>query len=236
MGIYKNNKEGFKTIQKKLLRNAIPIVSLALAVGLLISYNQNDDGQVNTLPYVLIIAIGAGGFGIFKGLNRQRQLFESYTLTVDENSIQREQFNTPTVTISRSEIQEILKDETGGFAVKGKSRTEVIIVSNQIENIEALERELQQLGEIKLQQGKSTVERLRFPIVLIGLVMMATVYISTNRYLVLCCGSILALGLMYSIYEVQTSKTVDKKTKRISWWTVIVIIAVIGITYSKFVG
>lgn len=236
MGTYKNNKEGFKTIQKKLLRNAVPIISLALAVGLLISYNQNDDGQVNTLPYVLIIAIGAGGFGIFKGLNRQRQLFVSYTLIVDENSIQREQFNTPTVTISRSEIQEILKDETGGFAVKGKSRTEMIIVTNQIENIEALERELQQLGEIKLQQGKSTVERLRFPIVLIGLVMMATVYISTNRYLVLCCGSILASGLMYSIYEVQTSKTIDIKTKRMSWWTVIVIIAVIGITYSKFVG
>jgi hypothetical protein len=43
-------------------------------------------------------------------------------------------------------------------------------------------------------------------------------------------------GLVWAVYQVQTSRNVDRKTKRSNWWTVVVILAVLGIMYSKLIG
>lgn len=123
MKIYKNKQNSFKDIQKKMIGRSIPVMALALVFGLIISYGNSVNEEVNTLPYVLLIGIGAVSFGIYKGLNRQRQLFESYSLTIDENSIQREQLNTPIVTIKKEDLQGIVKSKNGSFVIKGKKQS-----------------------------------------------------------------------------------------------------------------
>lgn len=120
--------------------------------------------------------------------------------------------------------------------LKEKNKADFIFVSNHIDGYEELESNLQQITEIKLQPTTPAVEQFRIPIVLASLILIAIVYISTNKYLVLASGTVLTLGLIWSVYEVQTSKHVDRKTKRIGWWTIVVILVVISITYSKFVG
>jgi hypothetical protein len=234
--IYKNKKDGFKEIQKRAIRHTLPIVGLAMIFGLGISYSNQESRQFNTLPFVLLFGIGAGGFGIYRGIQRQKLIFESYVLTIDEDMIKREQLNTPIVRIAKNEINNILRHQNGGLIIQGRNKTDVIIVSNQIENYAALMDELNQIIEIKFQPQKSTLDKLRIPILFGVLVLMAIVFIATNKYLVLTSGTILTVGLTWSFYEIQTSKNVDSKTKRSSWWTILVIISVIGTTAFKVLG
>ena len=206
---------------------------LVLAFVLGIGYNDSD---LSTLPYLLILLLATLGFGIYRGVVRQRRLFESYTLTIDDDSIQREQLNTATVKIPSEEVAEILKLQTGGFVIKGRNRTDFIIVTNQIENAEELERDLSQFGDVKVPIRKSMLEIMKIPIILSVLILMAIVYVSNNEWLVLGSGIILTATLIWSFYELQVSKNIDKRTKRNSWWTVVAIVSVIAVTYSKFVG
>lgn len=206
---------------------------LVLAFALGIGYNDSD---LSTLPYLLILLLATLGFGIYRGVVRQRRLFESYTLTIDDDSIQREQLDTATVKIPSEEVAEILKLQTGGFVIKGRNRTDLIIVTNLIENAEALERDLSRFRDIKVPIRKSMLEIMRIPVILSILILMTIVYISNNNWLVLGSGIVLSATLIWSFYEIQVSKNIDKRTKRNSWWTVVVIVSVIAVTYSKFVG
>jgi uncharacterized membrane protein YecN with MAPEG domain len=235
MKTYKNKKDGFKEIQQRSLRLTLPIAGLAMIFGLWIGYSNSDSGQINTLPYAILIGLIAGGFGIYKGLNRQRLLFDSYVLTVDGELLQREQLNTPIVKIVKNEIQDIQKNKLGHITIRGRNKIDFIIVTNQIENYAELENELKLFGEIKLSPRQSTTEKFKIPILLAGLISMAIVYISTNKYLVSACGTFLTLGLIWSFYEVQTSKNIDSKTKRSSLWTIVVILTVVAVMYSKLV-
>lgn len=236
MRTYKNKKDGFKEFQKKALMRSILVMGLALIFGLVISYRTNDIGQINTLPFVILIGIGAGGLGIFKGLNRQKQLFESYLLTVDDDFIQRDQLNTPTVKINKSDVKEIIAGQNGSLTIKGQNKTDLIVVTNQIDDFADLEKYLLEIKEFSRPTEKSTIEKLSLPFVFLTLALMAIVYISTNKYFVLVSGAILTMFLTWSFYEIQTSKNVDSKTKKNSWWTILVILSVIGITYSKVKG
>lgn len=235
MRTYKNKRDGFKEIQKRALRTSLPVIGLSLIFDIGIGYINSDSGQVNTLPFLILILLAAGGFGIYKGLNRQKQLFESYTLTIDEESIKREQLNTSPIKILKTEIKDIQQNKDGHITIRGRDKADLITITNQIDNLEELENELRTIAEIKLVSQKSTIERLKIPILLLGLISMGVVYISNNRYLVLTCGTFLTMGLMWSIYEVQTSKHIDTKTKRNSWLTIVVLISVVTVMYLKLV-
>jgi hypothetical protein len=235
MKTYKNINEGFKEIQRKALTRTIPLVALALVVGVGIPSGGNP-GEVNTWPYLMLLLSGALAFGIFKGLNRQRKIFESYLLTIDDDFIQRDQLNTPTVKILKDEIKEIIAYPKGGFAIAGKTKADLIVVTKYIDGFTDVENSLKQLKEFSTPSKKSTIEVLSPFLAVFGLALMAIVYISTNKSLVLVSGTILTILLSWSLYEIQISKNIDSKTKKNSWWTIIVLLSVIGITYSKVAG
>jgi len=233
--IYKNKPDAFKSIQKRSLRITIPIVLMAISLGLGIGFNRSGDDEVNTLPFSLAIAIGAVTFGVFRGLNRQRKIFESFVLTIGDDLIQREQLMTPTVAIKIAEVKDIVRNQNGSFIITGQRKGDVIAISHEIENRDDLELELKKVKLIK-EQVSSLSQKLLLPSVFLTMILMAVVYVSTNRYLVLISGIALTLWLIWSVYQIQTSKNVDNKTRRTSWWIIIVIFSIIASTYAKFVN
>ena len=77
-------ENGFAEIKRAMIIKTIPIAILAAGTGLAISH-FNTNGQssdVNVLPFVIPIIIGALAFGLFKGINRQKGLFESYKISI----------------------------------------------------------------------------------------------------------------------------------------------------------
>ena len=84
---------------------------IALTVGIVIGSinSKRKVGHINVLPIVIPFAMIAVGSGIYRGLNRQKAIFESYSLTFTNNLITREQQNTPTVSIYFNDVNEIFK-------------------------------------------------------------------------------------------------------------------------------
>lgn len=231
-------ENGFAEIKKGLIIKTIPIAILAAGTGLVISH-INSNGKttdVNVLLFLIPLVVGALAFGLFKGINRQKELFESYKLIVNEYEIVREQNNTQTISIPRNEIKSIIKNPKGILTIVGSSSTDVIGVPSQINNSEKLEQVLSEIKPITYSDKKPLIEKYKGVLILIVLGLMATVFISTNILLVGITGLILILFLGYSFYEVRRNKNINKRTKNSMWWLLLVLFSVIGNMYFKITG
>ncbi len=113
----------FKTLRKKAVLETIPILLIAATVGITVSTINNIKvgKDVNVLPIVIPLVLASLGVGLFLGVNRQKKSFESYTLTISNNLVTREQPNIPMVSLYFNEIQKIVKHKNGGFVIKGKN-------------------------------------------------------------------------------------------------------------------
>ncbi|MEP1489134.1 MAG: hypothetical protein ABJL44_00820 [Algibacter sp.] len=231
-------KNGFNEIKKAIIIKTIPIAILASGTGLIISH-FNTNGQasdINVFPLVIPIIIGALAFGLFKGINRQKGLFESYKLIINENEIIREQNNTQTISIPLNEIKSIIRNPKGILTIIGNSNTDIIGVPSQINNSEKLNQILSQIKPIIDSDKKPLTEKYKGLFVILMLALMATVYISKDKLIVGITGTILILFLGYSFYEIQRNKNIDKKTKKGMWWLIIVFLSIIGNMYFKLTG
>lgn len=111
MQVFKIRQDGFKEIRKKMLLRSIPMLLIAGAVGIVISTmnSKQTEDDVNVLPIVIPLAVSALGFGLYSGINRLKASYESYTITIADNLITREQLNTPTISIYFNDIKEIIR-------------------------------------------------------------------------------------------------------------------------------
>lgn len=232
---FKIKPEGFKEIRKQMLVKTIPLAVIAVAVGLGVSYfNPNNQGdKVNVMPIVIPVAFGAVAFGLFRGVNRQKQLFQSYCLTISETGIVREQKNTPTISLSFSDINEILKNSNGSFTIKGRTALDVIGVPAQIDNYQHLETTLNQIRPLNIKTIEPTAQKLRVPLIFLTLGLFAIVYLVSNKIIVGISGTTLTGILIYSFIQIQRNKNIDSKTKRSSYWVILVLFSVIAITIFK---
>jgi hypothetical protein len=234
---FKLRQDGFKEIRKAMLIKAIPISLLAAFGGLAIGY-FNASGQqsnLNTIPFVIVLVIGALAFGLYRGVKRQKEIFDSYVLTIDSNGIKRDQHNTPAITISNADISEIVKNSNGSFTIKGNSMVNVIGVPAQINDYQKLEKLLMEIKIISENKNLPILQRFSGLISILTIGLMAAVYISKEKLIVGMCGTTLLIVMGYSFFEVQRSKNVDSKTKKGMWWLILVAASIIATMYYKLV-
>lgn len=235
MKVYKNNPEGFKEIRTKMLFVFIPLFLIILVGGSWAGFvDINNISASSFVPAMLFLVVFA--VSLTRSLARHRKMFKSYLLIIGDDVIEREQAMTPTMSLRTSEIKEIVKCKNGNILIKGQKRQDVIIVSSHIANREALESDLRTLMEVKEQTGKSILEKMALLIAPVLLGLMAAIVISTNKYLVLISALAVTVTFGWTIYEIQTNKNIDDKTRRSSWMIAILILVIIVITYSKVVG
>jgi hypothetical protein len=236
MKVYKNNPDGFKEIRTKMLFVFIALLLIMLMAGSwagFIDVDANEISVVSFVPAILFVAISA--FTFSRNLTKQRKIFKSYLLIIGDEVIEREQEMMPTISLRKDAIKEIVKCKNGNILIKGQTRQDVIIVSSHIANREALESDLQALMEVTEQTGKNILDKMALLIApgLLGL--MATIFISTNKYLVLLSAVIVTIIYCWTIYEIQINKNIDDKTRRKSWMIAILILGVIAVAYLKVV-
>lgn len=214
------------------------MILIAVTTGITIN-SLNAKGTASGVNVLLVIIplIGLSvGLGLYRGLNRQRKLLESYQLTLANNLIIREQLNTPTISIYFNDIKEITKNKNGSFSIRGKDPTDVILIPAQIENYIELENTLTQIKSFATKSSKSYLQKYSTPITLFSLSLMLCVYTVTNKIIVALSGTLLLAILLWSFYEVRRSKNIDAKTKRGMWWVLILIASVIGVMIIKLIG
>ena len=235
MQTFKIRQGGFRGVKKQMLIRTLPIMLIAVTVGIVISSinSKGKTADVNVLPTVIPLIAIAVGFGLYRGVNRQKTLFESYTLTITNNLITREQLNTPTISIYFNDIKEIAKYKNGSFTIKGKDTTDLIGIPSQIDDHAHLETVLQSIQTIIVREKVSFIEKYQSLAGLLTVGLMLCVYTVNNKIIVAISGTALLTLMIWSFFKIRSSKNVDIKTKKNIWWILIVLASIIGVMIMK---
>jgi len=238
MQIFKVKQDGFKHIKKKTIIMMLPVMLIVVTFGVVISLVNSKDKttDVSVLPIIIPVMVGAVGFGIYRGINRQKYLFETYTLTITNNLITREQLNTPTVSIYFNEVKEITKNKKGGFTIKGTEAVDLIWIPIHIENPAELEKTLEQIHPITVKRKDTLLQKYPTLTAFATLGLMFCVYTVNNKIVVGLTGTLLVALLIWSFIKIRGSKNVDSRTKKAVWWIFLPLASVIGVMIIKLSG
>lgn len=232
---FKTKQDGFKEIRKAIIIIGIQTSLLATFGGLVI-FHFNTNGQhssVSILPFFIPMVLGVIAFGLYIGIKRQKVIFDSYILTIDNSGITREQYNTPKITIPNEDISEIVKNLNGSFTIKDKSSLNVIGVPSQINDYEKLEKLLSDIRQISIKKSEPFLQKFRGLLSILTVGLMVAVYISTDKIIIGVSGAVLLTILGNSLFEIQRSKNIDNKTKKVMWWLILLIVTIGGVMYYK---
>ena len=238
MQTFKIKEGGFKEIKKQALLRMVPIMIIVVSLGIVISFINSDDKatSIKVLPFVVTLVGVAGGLAINRGINRQKALFDSYTLTITNNLITREQLNTPTVSIYFNDIKQIVKNKNGSFLIKSKGAADLIGVPAQIEHYLQLEETLQNIQPIIGKDKLPFLQKYPASLGLLTVGLMLCVYISNNKIIVGITGTAFVALMIWGVIKIRSSNNVDSRTKNGLWWVAIVLASVIAIMIFKLTG
>jgi hypothetical protein len=234
---FRIQNNGFNEVKKRLIVTmSIMFTTIFVIVILIPALMSDDSSRLNTMPYVLLLFLAICIFSITTGIKRQRPIFESFTLKIDDEKIVREKVNTPTLTIYHNEISKITKLANGGFVVQGKSKLNQLTIPPQIENHELLEAKLNQIKTITVLTSKTFVEKFFIPISLSGVVLVGITLLSKNDIVILISSILIVIILSLSLVLTQLSRNVDKRTKRLSWLVLIPLAVSLTDVLNKLLG
>jgi hypothetical protein len=228
----------FYSVRRKRLLTILPVMLLATIAGIVISYTTQKQlsGELNTLPFVIVLLTIIFSFSTYRNINRLRTLYESYVLTIDNYMITKEQQGIPTVTIYFLEIREINKSPQGYIIIRGREAKDIIYIPPELENFETMEKLLREWEPFQPAQDLNFLQRypMILPMIMMGL--MTVVFISFNKWLVGIGGILLMLVMIYSFFAIQNNKYANRLTKRFSWWYLILMFIIIINIVAKFKG
>ncbi|WP_315819095.1 hypothetical protein [Paraflavitalea speifideaquila] len=173
-------------------------------------------------------------FSIYRSVNRQKKLFATYTLTINDNVITRQMHNTPEIAIYFHEVKQIIKSMEGGFTIMGADPADIIIVPVQVENYAELEALLNQVKPVIAPPASlSVIQKFKPLLSLAAAGSMVAVFASDNKIVVSVAG-ILGLCLLgWTFFYLSRSKNIDQKTRSSRWAFLLVMIAIIAIMVVK---
>jgi uncharacterized membrane protein len=220
--------EVLPSLRKKTIRILVPVALFSIVITLVL----NTDGGSN----INGIAVGVSlslmllllGLSLSRSLRRQRQLVESYRLTIDGNVVTREQHNTETISLNAFEIRSIERHEKGGFVIRGGTPHDIIYVPKDTEDQEGLATLLNSLHPVTLGVVVSGYQK-KSILVSLATFVLFLVFVSMSNRIALIATGFLLLGLMiWSFAEVQKNKNIDKGTKTGRW------LNILGMLYIVF--
>jgi hypothetical protein len=217
---------GFNEIKKRLIVTMSALFGAVIFLIVLLPALLSDEpSRFDTLPYLLPLFLGVFAFSVVNGIKKQRLVFESFRLRVDDEKIVRESLHTPTLTIYRKDVKTITKSSNGSFTIQGNSKLNAIGVPAQIENVHLLETTLNQIIPVTVRTTKTFSERMFGPIALSGAGLMAVPIVSSNQTVVGISQVLVVLLLTVCLILIQQSRNVDRRTQRLSWVALIPIVA-----------
>jgi len=212
-------KDSIKEVRKVILIKVI-VLSLFLLGGISYGYFKNPNIYVLLIIITIMLFVTISGYN--KAVNQQIILYDSYNLTIDSESIKREQYDTPDIVIKTSDISRIIKNRNGSYSIKGISPGTTIEVPSQIEDYERLENVLSRIKQI----SKKTGIQFEDLIIILTLCSFVGIYMSRDKIIITVCAAIVIIAYSYSFFKNQQNQNIGSQTKKRSWW--------LGITFIIF--
>jgi len=236
METYRIQKDTYLKLIRKRFRIIVPLLLLIILIGFganLYTAKGVEMGYMAVFPLLFMAFVG---FSLYRSTRKQMQQVLSYSLTLSENEITREQDNTPTLTINFMEVKEIIKNKRGGFLIKGRTGTDIIHVPYLIDNAGELEQRLQSFAPIATTGSTATLETYQGLIYLLGLAGFITSITVTNTLLAVLAGAVAIAVLVWLFIIVRQSKNANVSTRRRSWAYLLFALLIVYTLVVKFVG
>lgn len=231
---FTTQKEKFASVSKDMLTRLIPIyLFVILIVGLIPVFKSGtmDLAGIISISFLFVIMV----INTFRSIGRQRKIFESYTLTFENELITRRQDNTPVLSIAYTDIEKIVKSSKGMFIIKGKT-SDVILVPQYIQEYEQLEALLQSIHQVDVRTKAPLLSKVIFVFPLLTIGLLAGVLAASNKIIVAVCGTLILALLTYGFIIIQKSRNVDYRVKRGRWFMLVIAASVIIVMYDKLTG
>lgn len=223
-------KDSIKKVRKAILIKVI-VLSLFLLGGISYSYFKNPNIYVLLIIITIMLFVTISGYN--KAVNQQIILYDSYVLTIDSESIKREQYDTPDIIIRTSDISRIIKNRNGSYSIKGNSRGNTIEVPSQIEDYERLENVLSGIQQISKKKGIQFEDL----VIILTLCSFVGIYMSRDKIIIAACAAIVFIVYGYSFFINQQNQNINSTTKKSSWWLgILFIIYFIKTVYNQLSG
>ncbi|MDB5250010.1 MAG: hypothetical protein JWQ40_4404 [Segetibacter sp.] len=227
--------DAYRKMMKQSLIRTVPLLLVATFAGLFIADHNSPHTQdeVNILPFVIPATLALVGYGVYRGLKRQSEFLKSYSLTIDQNSITREQKDTPAIQFLVTDVSEIYKTSNGSFIIKASSTNDVIMVPVDVEKYSNIEALLNSIQPVQEHTPASFKPKYGMVLSLFSLALLLTVNLATNTILVAVSGTAFLSLMVWTLYTIHTSKNIDYRTKRKRWVIWLVMASVITVMYFK---
>ena len=234
MPTYQNSPSGFAILRTQIIKRSVPVLLLSLTGGLAIFYVVNDK-QFGLLEWIIFIVFLAGImiFAVLKSIARQKEIYNSYRLVIDNEYLSRQQTGVPVRNLAFDKITQITKAENGDLLITGQKKEDCISISAFIEKYEEVVNQLSAIMPIVQRVQKNLLDRYPAIGALAAIGLMCAVYISYNKIVVGVSGIALTAILIWCFYKMQTSKLIDSKVKRTSWFALIVVVSILLIIWHK---
>lgn len=152
MNTYGVKPEGYKVIQKRVMLGGYLSLAVALlSVGFLVKPASGRDFVAFGLTAVTVLIFGVVVFT--RNVRRIREVWSTYTLTIGEDYILKQQSHYPDIRIGRDEMKVIQKAATGDIVVKTRDWRRFIIIPRSLHGLAEVEHLLGAWMPIKLNSG-----------------------------------------------------------------------------------
>jgi hypothetical protein len=236
MEVFKIREDAFKEIQKKMLLRTIATMTISVVLGISISViNTNTDlVGYDYLLYLIPTILLIYGFGAYQVMNKQKKLLQTYTLTIGDNLITREQYDTPSVAIHYFEIKEIIKEKNETFTVRGEK--DVISIPKQIDDYAHLENTLGTIQTVIINDSVTAFQKYQGLMGLASAGLILCLYTVNNKVVIGITGILFIALMFWSFIQSRRNYNGDSKTKRSIWYTLLALVFVINLMAHKLTG
>ncbi|MES3017001.1 MAG: hypothetical protein V4721_04450 [Bacteroidota bacterium] len=219
-------EDGINSMMKDLyIRGSLAATAIFIFLFAMTYFRPNRNLDETGIIILIIIFASITTWFFSIAIAKTRRLFESFSLTFDGNLITRDQYDTPTITLLRTEITEIIKYKKGSFKIKGGSKYDVILVPKQIAEGHQLEELLKQIVPVVEKEREISILQ---SLTMIGVVIafFALYETTKNKFVVFTCGAILILATIFHLLNTHKSKNIDYSSKRNVWLTILTLISI----------
>jgi hypothetical protein len=241
MAEFKISEVKYRIIRKTFLSISIPVAALIIC-GIMLGGDKFESAgidptwrpiiHVSLQVFSLLFLLLSFSFVIHRTLRRIRRIISSYSIIISDSGVIRDRWYAYPITISRTEIREIIKTRNGGFLVRGLSRKDIISIPPFVNDIGRLEEELRALAPITTNTKVDRYAILR----LLGYVAAVVIWIgllSVNKNRIFeYIWAVMVLGWL--LYKIRTEKNATRGEKALGWVIIFFIVVILIATIATW--
>lgn len=214
---FTNNLEKYKEVKKQKIFSILPLFIIAAIMGIGYAIYEKSDNSILVLTIsfavFLIIATPIFAWVINKRLKEEKKEFESFRLTIWENAIVREQDDAVILNFPYDKIKSITKKADGSFIIINKDATELIEISQYVNDYEILEHRLSRIMDIEVLKSKTIDEKLKYTGALVGMTLFLITKTFTDKNVLWFIVVLITFSLIWGIIILKNHQSTYKNDK-----------------------